>query len=179
MGKKLTDEIVGDPLLRGYSGMTDQALLDDGYTFYRPSPNITIQTAMDFLLMENTYKVGDGDDTQDRSIWQRMKEVVGMSTSPSQAIANPWGSISLGNITEIQQVKVHQLHGFFTLSAQGNLPITLTDSNFKVYLAGAESAGCMSAAQKAAFLALADNLQTRWGELGLAPKLGQIERARA
>jgi hypothetical protein len=174
----LSDEIINDPLVRGYVGMTNAEVLADGYTFYRSAPTITIDIAIKFLLMENTHKT-DGDDTQDRSIWQRMNEVVSLAIVPSGASANPWGSTVIDTITEIQQIKVHQLLEFFTLSAQGNLPLDLANSEFQVYLTGAESAGCMSAAQKTAFLALADNLQTRWGELGLAPKLGHIERARA
>lgn len=175
----LSDEIAIDPLARGYSELTDAQVLADGYTLYRPAPTITIEAAMKFLLLDNTYQAGDGEDTQARSIWQRMKEVVALSGTPSSAVANPWGSTSIGTITEIQQIKTHQLVEFFTLSAQGNLELDLTDTNLQVYLSGAESAGCMSTSQKTAFLALADNLQTRWGELGLGDvKLGHIERAR-
>ena len=50
---------------------------------------------------------------------------------------------------------------YFDLHAQGDLPVDLTDSNFKVYLAGAESAGCMSASQETALLALGNNLKSR------------------
>lgn len=115
---------------------------------------LDIAVVLKFLLLDNTYKVGDGTDTQDRSIWQRMKEVVALADTPSAAVANPWGSTALGNITEIQQIKTHQLYDLFVLSANGNLPVDLSDSNFQVYLAGAEGAGCMSTAQETALLAL-------------------------
>lgn len=115
---------------------------------------LAVSEILKFLLLDNTHKIDDGTDTQDRSIWQRMKEVVALADTPSDAISNPWGSSSLGTITEIRQIKTHQLFDFFALSAQGNLSIDLTDSNFQVYLAGAQSAGCMSTAQETALLAL-------------------------
>ena len=103
-----------------------------------------------------------------------------LATVPVAAVANPWNSTAIGNITEIRQIKTHQLVSYFTLSAQGNLKIDLTDVKFQVYLAGAQSAGCMSVAQETAFLALANNLQSRWNELGLGNvKEGHVERARA
>lgn len=144
----------------------------------RTNTSLSSQVALKFLLLDNTYKIDDGSDTQDRAIWQRMKEVVALAETPTAAAANPWGSSSLGNITEIQQVKTHQLLDLFRLSAQGDLAIDLTDSNFQVYLAGAQSAGCMSTTQEAALLAL--NKQSYASEKSY-PKLttGDIEEARA
>lgn len=161
----LRTEITTDPLVRGYSGMTDLQVADDMNLLNRPD-TASIEAVIKFMLMDNTYKT-DGDDTQDRSIWQRMKEVVAMANTPSVSTANPWGSTSIGSITEIRQVKTHQLVEFFTLSAQGNLSVDLTDSNFQVYLAGAEAAGCLSAAQETSLLALSDNLKSRGQELGI------------
>lgn len=120
----------------------------------RTNNALSIQLVLKFLVLDNTHKAADGSDTQDRSIWQRMKEVVALADTPNAAVANPWGSTSLGNLTEIQQIKTHQLYEIFVLSAQGNLSVDLTDSNFQVYLAGAQSAGCMSEAQETALLAL-------------------------
>lgn len=120
----------------------------------RTNNALSIQAILKFLVLDNTYKLNDGTDTQDRSIWQRMKEVVALAATPIAAAANPWGSSSLGNITEIQQLKTHQLFDLFTLSAQGGLVVDLTDSNFQAYLAGAQSAGCMSEAQETALLEL-------------------------
>ena len=173
----LKTEISGDPLTRGYSGMTDLEVATDINLVYRPD-NPSIETILKFLLLENTYKT-DGSDTQDRAIWQRMKEVVALAETPTGAVANPWGSSSLGTTTEIQQIKTHQLVEYFTLAAQGNLSIDLTDSNFTVYLAGAQSAGCMSEAQETALLALGDNLQSRAAELGLPiVREGNVQEAR-
>lgn len=120
----------------------------------RSNQSLAIEDVLKFLILDNTYKVDDGSDTQDRSIWQRMKEVVALAETPNAAVANPWGSSSLGNITEIQQIKTHQLLDFFRTSAQGGLPVNLSDSNFKVYLAGAQAAGCMSTTQETALLEL-------------------------
>lgn len=141
--------------------------------------DVSIEEIIKFLLMDNTHKT-DGSDTQDRSIWQRMKEVVAIAIVPTTAVANPWGSSTLGTITEIQQIKTHQLLEFFTLSAQGQLSIDLQNSNFQVYVAGAESAGCMSASQETALLSLGDNLQSRASEvkLGLI-RPGNVKHARA
>ena len=122
----------------------------------RENTSLGIEVILKFLLLDNTYKVDDGTDTQDRSLWQRMKEVAALAETPTAAVANPWGSSSLGNITEIQQIKTHQLLDFFSLSAQGSLPVNLSDSNFKVYLAGAQAAGCMSTTQETALLALSE-----------------------
>ncbi len=173
-------EITDDPLARGYSGMADAEVAADGYLTYRPIDTITIENVVKFLLLDNTYST-DGDDTQDRSIWQRMKEVVSLAIVPiSPAPPNPWGSSSIGNITEIQQIKTHQLLDYFTLSAQGDLAVDLEDSNFQVYLAGAQSSGCMSTAQETALLDLANNLQSRWAEMGISNvKEGHVAQARA
>ncbi len=145
----------------------------------RPA-NVSIEDIMKFLILDNTHKMDDGTDTQDRSLWQRMKEVVAMSDTPDAAAANPWGASALGNITEIQQVKTHQLFEYFTLFAQGGLSVDLTDSNFKVYLAGAQAAGCMSESQETALLAMSNNLQSRAAEIGLGwVRPGNVKEARA
>ena len=144
----------------------------------RPA-NVDIADLIKFLLMDNTYKADDGDDTQDRAILTRMRDVVAMATTPTDAAANPWGSTSIGTITEIQQIKTHQLVDYFTLYAQGNLPVDLSDSNFQVYLAGAEASGCMSATQETALLALGNNLQSRAEEIGLGFVYpGHVQNAR-
>ena len=171
-------EITDDPLTRGYSGMTDVQVANDMNTLYRPLDNVSIETIIKFLLMDNTHKT-DGTDTQDRSIWQRMKEVVALSSAPDGAVANPWGSTAVGTITEIQQIKTHQLLDFFTLSAQGDLSVDLADSNFQVYVAGAEASGCMSASQETALLGLGDNLQSRAQELEISKvTVGNVMEAR-
>ena len=109
-----------------------------------------------------------------------MEEVVALSGTPDGAVANPWGSTAVGTITEIQQIKTHTLMSYFTLFAQGNLSVDLTDSNFQVYLSGAESAGCMSADQKTALLALSLNQQSRAAELGFGDVLvSHVTQARA
>ncbi len=142
--------------------------------------DVSIEKIIKFLLMDNTHKT-DSDDIQDRSIWQRMKEVVALTDTPtSPAIANPWGSTAVGTITEIQQIKTHQLLEFFKLSAQGNLSIDLTNSNFQSYVAGAQAAGCMSTSQETALLALGDNLQSRASEVNLGLiRPGNVTHARA
>jgi len=142
----------------------------------RRNTSLDISEVMKFLVLENTH-ITDGTDTQARSIWQRMKEVVSLATVPSVALSNPWGSTDVGNITEIQQIKTHQLLDLFTLSAQGNLSVNLTDSKFKNYLAGAQAAGCMSTVQETALLDL-DKI-SRAVELGFGlVKTGDIEFAR-
>ena len=170
-------EIDTDPLTRGYSAMTDLQVADDMNLQNRPD-TVSIEDIVKFLLLDNVYQT-DGSDTQDRAIWQRMKEVVALAVTPSTSVANPWGSTAIGNVTEIRQIKTHQLVEFFTLSAQGNLRIDLTDSNFQVYVAGAQSAGCMSTAQETAFLALSDNLKSRGEELEVGRvKEGHVGEAR-
>lgn len=128
--------------------------VDEWNALNRTNNALDIVVILKFLILDNTYKVNDGTDTQDRSIWQRMKEVVALAVTPIAAVVNPWGSTALGNITEIQQLKTHHLFDLFSLSAQGGLSVDLTDSNFQIYLAGAQSAGCMSEAQETALLAL-------------------------
>lgn len=151
--KLKVDDAAGHPDTGAFNADTAIAA-NEWNAVNRTNTALQAAVALKFLLLDNTYKTNDGTDTQDRSIWQRMKEVVALAETPTDAVANPWGSSSLGNITEIRQIKTHQLLDLFRLSAQGNLPIDLTDSNFKVYLAGAQSAGCMSEAQEAAFLVL-------------------------
>lgn len=131
----------------------DQLAADQFNALNIINTQLAITAILKFLILDNVYST-DGDDTQDRSLWQRMKEVVALSAAPFEAVANPWGSSSIGNITEIRQIKTQTLFDLFTLSAQGGLTVNLTDSNFKNYLAGAQSAGCMSEAQETALLAL-------------------------
>jgi hypothetical protein len=162
----LQAELTTDPLSRGYAGMTDAQVVTSLMTVVdRPVP-VDIAVILKFLMLDNTHKT-DGTDTQDRPIWRRMKEVVNLNATPDGGVLNPWGSAVLGNISEIQQIKTHQLLDYFTLFAQGNLAVDLQDSNFQIYLAGAESAGCMSTAQKDALLDLSNNQQTRAQELQL------------
>ena len=129
-----------------------QLAADELNAVNRPN-TVSIEEILKFLVLDNVHQT-DGGDTQDRSIWQRMKEVVLLNDTPFEAVSNPWGSTDIGNITEIRQIKTHQLLSFFTLSAQGGLDVDLTNSNFKVYLAGAQTAGCMSTSQETALLAL-------------------------
>lgn len=144
----------------------------------RPSTNLAINIVIQFLALDNTHKENDGDDTQDRTLWQRMKEVVSLSDTPTAAVANPWGSVAIGTITEIQQLKTHGLFDLFTLAAQGNLTINLTNANFKSFLAGAQAAGVMSTTQETAFLELAK--ESRAAELGWPPvRHGDVTAARA
>lgn len=141
---------------------------------------VTIDQVLKFLQLDEVHST-DGSDTQDRAIWTRMKDVADLydANQPS-AVANPWGSTAIGTITEIRIVKTLQLLDFFTLTAQGGLPVDLTDSNFQVFLAGAQAAGCMSTTQETALLALGDNLQSRADELGLSPVIvGDVIAARA
>lgn len=157
------DDAAGHPDTGAFSAVVATAVAEWNAK-NRTNTSLDIQTILKFLLLDNTHKINDGSDTQDRSIWQRMKEVVALAVTPTAAVANPWGSTSLGNITEIRQIKTHQILEFFTLSAQGDLSVDLTNSNFKVYLAGAQSAGCMSTAQETALLAL--NQQSYAAEKG-------------
>ena len=172
-------ELDTDPLSRGvaYTG-TDVAAAIDLNTKYRPN-EIDIATLLKFLVLDNVHST-DGNDTQDRAIWQRMLEVRSLAVVPSAAVANPWGSTAIGNVTEIRQVKTHQLVSWIELSAQGNLRINTADSNFQVYVAGAQAAGCMSTAQETALNALSDDQQTRGEELGVGRvSETDVNRARA
>ncbi len=175
----IATEITVDPLARDYASMTDLEVANDMNSLYRPINSQPIAGIIKFLVLDNTYKEDDGDDTQDRAIWRRMKEVVALSDTPTAATANPWGSTAIGTITEIQQLKVHQLMEFFTLMAQGDLNVDVSDSKFQVYLSGAVSAGCMSTAQKNALIALANNQQSRASELGIGiVQEGNVQEAR-
>lgn len=132
-------------------------------------PNtVDINEIFKFMAIDEVYST-DGSDTQDRSLWQRLKEVVSLAVVPTAATANPWGSTAAGNITEIRQLKCHQLFDFLSLAVQGGLgtSVDLKDSNFQIFLNGAENASVMSLAQKNALLALADNQQSRADELSL------------
>lgn len=145
----------------------------------RPAASVTIAAVLSFLLLENTHKT-DNDDTKDRAIWTRMKDVDALAVTPTVAVSNPWGSTAIGNVTAIRAIKTKQLLEYFTLSAQGDLAVDLTEANFVIYLAGAQAAGCMSTAQETALKELGDNLQSRAVEIGLGTvKVGHVEQARA
>ena len=184
--KILNEELTNDPLGRGYAGMDDQQATDDLNTFYRSTAAIDSGEVLNFLLMQNTYQT-DGQDTQDRAIWQRMLEVRALAQNaavpgvPDSAVANPWGSNSIGNITEIRQIKTHQLVTYFTFVIQGDLDVQLEDSNFQNYLSGAQQAGCMSVDQMNALLGLGQNKQSRGQELdvGYPVLVGWVTSARA
>jgi len=173
----LKTELDTDSLVRGYAGMDDAAAAADLNTVYRDG-DTDIATLFNYMLMQETHST-DGDDTQDRSIWIRLKEVTGLVFATTGAQANPWGSTAIGTITEIQWIKCRQLYEYFVLALQGSLPLSLTDSNFAVYLAGAESAGCMSTAQETAIKALSENKRSRGVELGIGHiKAGHVQEAR-
>ena len=176
----LKAELDTDPLVRGYAGMTDAQAATDLNLVNRPNV-VDINEIFKFMAIDEVYST-DGSDTQDRSLWQRLKEVVSLAVVPNAGTANPWGSTTVGNITEIRQLKCHQLFDFLTLAVQGGLgtSVDLKDSNFQIFLNGAENASVMSTAQKNALLALADNLQTRASELSLGVVgAGTVGAARA
>ncbi len=174
----LKTEIDTDPLTRGYDVMSDLEVAGDMNLVNRAG-DVTIADILKFLMLDNIYNLDTGDDTQDRSIWQRMKEVAAITIPASGSVANPWGATA-ATITEIRLIKTQQLVDFFTLSAQGALPFDISDSNFQSYLAGAQAAGCMSTDQETALLALADDLQSRGQELGLGTVYeGNVQEARA
>ena len=171
--------LAGHPDTGAYNA-NDQLAADELNAVNRPV-DVTIDIILKFLLLDNVHST-DGTDTQDRAIWTRMKDVVALAVTPTAAVANPWGSSSLGTITEIQQVKTHQLLNFFTLTAQGDLPVNLTDTKFRVYVAGAQAAGCMSEAQETALNGLGDNMISRGAELSLGRNHishSHVETARA
>lgn len=168
----------GHPDTGAYSA-NDATATDELNAVNRPGP-VPIEEVLRFLVLDNTHST-DGDDTQDRAIWTRLKDVEALyEANQSSAKANPWGSTAIGSITEIRIIKSAQLLAFFTLSAQGGLAVDVTDSNFQVYLAGAEQAGCLSAAQETALLALDDDRQSRAVEIGLGNVLTRhVTAARA
>ncbi len=174
----LRTEITTDPLGRGYSSMTDLQVAQDMQLVNRSTSTITIAEMLKFLMLDNTYKTDAGDDTQARSIWQRMKEVAALSIPATGSTSDPWNG---GNtITEMQMIRNQQLMNFLTISAQGNLNIDVTDTNFQNYLTGSQGAGCMSLAQKNAFIALVENTQSRGQELKIGKvREGNVQKARA
>ncbi len=154
----LKTEIDTDPLVRGYAGMTDTQVADDINLVNRAKDHVSIAKMLKFLMLDNTYKIDTGDDAQDRSLWQRLDEVAAIAIPATGSVANPWGATA-ATITKIRLIKTNQLVDYFTLMAQGNLEIDLTDSNFQSYLSGAQAAGCMSTAQKAALLAISNEVR--------------------
>ena len=168
----------GHPDTGAYSA-NDQTARDELNAVNRPD-TVTIEECINFLLMENVHQT-DGTDTQDRAIWTRLKDVEALAVTPTGAVSNPWGSVEIGNITEIRQIKTAQLLDYFTIIASGDLPVDLSDTNFKSYVAGARQAGCMSTAQETALLALGNARQSRASELGFGPEvnIGDIQNARA
>lgn len=177
----LKTELTTDPLVRGYAAMNNHEATDDLNLFNRPA-QVTIEVVLKFLNLDNVHST-DGSDTQDRSLWLRLKDVAALyDPNQASAVANPWGATTTGvpNITEIRVIKSLELLEHFTLAAQGGLALDLTDSNFAVYLAGAQTAGVMSTTQETALLALADNLETRGREIGFGTvKAGHVAEARA
>jgi len=172
----LTTELTDDPLTRGYSGMDDAAAAADLNTAYRDG-DTDIATLFNYMLLEETHNLAAGDDTQDRAIWLRIKDVAEMTPWNSGTQPDPWGGGS--TITEIRGIKCRELYEYFTLALQGNIPLALTDTNFGVYLAGAQAAGCMSTAQETAIKALSQNKTTRGNELGLGTvREGHVQEAR-
>ena len=145
-----------------FTNHTDAAIIVETDKKLFPG-TVGIDEILKFLMLDNEHKADDGTDTQDRPIWRRMEEVEALDNIPDGGIANPWGSSTLGNVSEIQQIKVHQLLDYFRVFASGNLAVDVTDTNFRSFVAGARNAGCMSTTQETAFNALADN-KLDWGQ---------------
>jgi len=138
-----------------------------------------VSTLFNYMLMQKTHST-DGNDGQARSLWIRIKEVAAMEFTETGSQPNPWGSTAIGVITEIQWVKCKTLLEYFTLASQGNLPLSLKDSNFAVFLGGAVSAGCMTEAHKDEIIALSDNKTSHSAIIGVGRWTeGDIQMARA
>ncbi len=172
----LSDELAaGHPDTGAYDA--DDAIAAAQLNALNRDGDTTIDTLFQFLLLDNTYKTDAGDDTQDRSLWLRIKDVASITPWNTGTQPDPWGGG--GTITEIQGIKCRQLYEFFTLALQGSLPLSLAETNFGVYLAGARACGCMSTDHETALKALSQNRRSRGEERGLGVvKPGHVEEAR-
>lgn len=69
----LSDELTNDPLVRGYSAMSDSAAADDINLIYRPSANVIAEMVK--YLINKKHRTNQGSDDTYTSIIGRLKHV--------------------------------------------------------------------------------------------------------
>jgi hypothetical protein len=72
----LSSELSGDPLTRGYSGMTDQEAADDLNTVYRTRPRSTMNGDEIFAATDNAEFVGLTDHKQQLWVSFTSKDII-------------------------------------------------------------------------------------------------------
>ncbi len=106
----IRDELLNDPLTRGYSGMTDQQAADDLNTSYR-SRNRTIMTGDEIAQSVESQVIWDGLSDQQRLEWLGL---CGRDTIDPFGSANVDLVISIfgnpsGTVTNLQTARVESI----------------------------------------------------------------------
>jgi hypothetical protein len=168
----LKTEIDGDPLVRGYVGMTDLQVANDMNTLYRDADG-NIQDLFDYLVFE-TSRTNNGADTTATYLWGRLQHV-----ADSAVGANPFGTGVSGN--DVTLAMKHAATSFMSY-VQNNLITTNfnADTRFDAILQLLDDAGILKPSDITAIKGFSQNLQTRGNELfGRTVKEGHVTQARS
>lgn len=161
---KLKDELTVDPLGRGYSGMSDQQVVDDLALVNRNAP-AAAETIRSYCLLEE--KGGT-------NIWGRIQIVAESSVGD-----DPIGESVVLTLDHIAAAKAFME----AIANSSSFSFDLSDTRFDRILSSlAAGQGCkaIAAADKTAIQNFSINQQSRATELGLGTvRVGTVQQARA
>ena len=164
----LATELIDDPLLRGYSTMTDTEARVDLNSLYRPSNNI-IGAMMEYLINKKHRTNQGGDDT--------FSPIIGRlyHIARSNEGDDPFGRAGAYAGLDIQHI--HACQSFITLFESAQLAdLDFNDANLPWGFV--EASGAWSTTHTSELQALSDNQISRATELGL-PVLTDTDVSRA
>lgn len=168
----LSDELLNDPLGRGYAGMTDQQAADDLNTKYRDK-NANIGDIIDYLSKTRT-QTNQGSDTVPLIILGRLALCAEQTTVPVDPFATA-GTKKIDNVLELTSIKA--FYSLLKLSA--SLNINMIDTEIQTMLNNCINGGVFNTAHRDALIAMSQNQITRVEELGLGRvRVGEVTAAR-
>ena len=173
----LASEISLDPLLRGYSGMTNAQIADDLNTAYRPAEGGV--SGMSNYLIRNRSRTNNGGDTVATSIYGRLYAVATGSVGE-----DPFGHLVSSQFLTMEHI--HAARGFVFMLDSPDVNVGTMDflnaeveAMFNILGGGAGNAAVWKAADIDALKALSQNQQSRAAELGFGVVIERdIERAK-
>ena len=168
----IKEELLNDPLLRGYGAMTDEEVLADFKLFYRDIEGSLLE--MLSFITKNRARTNEGTDTQNTAILGRLIAVANADVN-----SDVFGS---GRLTTLEQK--HAASTFVFILNNNNMAVfdfvdTEVEAMINKLNGNSGNAGVWTNSDGNTLKALSQNKQTRPMELGLSVvKLGHITEAR-
>ncbi len=150
----IADELTGDPLTRGYSGMTDQEATDDGNLKLYSSP-VTATQVRDYLMLEQFKPISE-TGTNALQVYGRLTMVANAAEG-----GDPFGGT--GDPLALTNDHIASAITFKAIiDAADDFELDLNNSDFDRILTDIFNGKVLSAPHRTAIKAMSDDLLSRW-----------------